>query len=216
MDRKYVLEKLRKKKLADPNFIAFGAQQHQYKLRNPIDPRQLLKLEKQFKINLPKEHRQFLLNVGDGGAGPSYGLYSLKGALTGKDPIYKKYDGFYWDDGQPDKVFAKPTHIFDESSNGNGILILCQHGCANDDYLVINGEERGFVWHFVDWAGFIPCVKNPPEFVSRKSKTIEDADRIRNKWAKILIGVQPKEKMTFVEWYSQWLNSPPESNWFNN
>ena len=83
MNKDFVLEKLAKKRELDPDCIGFGVKKHRYELQPPIEESRLVKLERKYGISLPEEYRHFVLEIGNGGAGPSYGLYSIEGALTG-------------------------------------------------------------------------------------------------------------------------------------
>jgi len=70
-----LLEQAKKK---DPDFIRFGAHSHQYKLAAPASEETIQALEAQQGIKIPDEYRDFLKYVGNGGAGPYFGLYGVK------------------------------------------------------------------------------------------------------------------------------------------
>jgi len=207
MDKKYVLQKLEEKRQLDPNYIGFGVKRHQYKLRSPIEKAELQKLESQFQIKLPDDYRQFILNIGDGGSGPSYGLYSLRGALTGKDRTYK-YPGYKMGK-EITEDFIRPDELAEDEWSVSGLLILCQHGCANDDFLVINGKERGYVWELVEWAGYIPLLKNPPQIPSGEGLSEPERNKLDMEWVNKLYQAPNTKKMTFTDWYKSWLLEPP-------
>ncbi len=71
---KRILKLLEQAKAKDPDFERFGADSHQYQLAAPASEEQILKFEEQQGIRLPEEYRDFLLFVGNGGAGPITGL----------------------------------------------------------------------------------------------------------------------------------------------
>ncbi|MEV6264845.1 SMI1/KNR4 family protein [Streptomyces sp. NPDC051784] len=56
----------------------FGATGHTFSLEDPLTPAELADLECQTGVSLPGEYRDFLLHVGAGGAGPSYGVYPVR------------------------------------------------------------------------------------------------------------------------------------------
>ncbi|WP_324611728.1 SMI1/KNR4 family protein [Streptomyces sp. H021] len=56
----------------------FGAIGHKFFLEDPLTPAELADLESQMGVSLPGEYRDFLLWVGAGGAGPSYGVYPVR------------------------------------------------------------------------------------------------------------------------------------------
>ena len=61
----------------DPERTRFGAGSHQYQLNSPASEEKIAGFEVRFGISLPEEFREFLRWMGDGGAGPVYGLYRL-------------------------------------------------------------------------------------------------------------------------------------------
>ena len=64
----------------DSDFSRFGADGHKYQLEPPALKETIAAFEARFGVSLPEGYRNFLLWMGNGGAGPFYGLYSL-GAL---------------------------------------------------------------------------------------------------------------------------------------
>ena len=69
---------LEKAETMDPERKRFGADQHQYQWNPPARREQIEQLEEKIGISLPAEYRKFLLDVGNGGAGPFYGLFSVE------------------------------------------------------------------------------------------------------------------------------------------
>ena len=63
---------------ARKDFSGFGAQAHRYQIGPPLSEREVAEVETQYHITLPIEYRQFLTQVGCGGAGPYYGLFPLR------------------------------------------------------------------------------------------------------------------------------------------
>lgn len=55
----------------------FGASGHHFRLRAALSDLELAEAEAQFGVRLPKEYRDFLQQVGAGGAGPFYGIFPL-------------------------------------------------------------------------------------------------------------------------------------------
>jgi hypothetical protein len=56
----------------------FGAAVHGFELAEPLTEAELKELEEQLGVHLPTEYREFLLEVGAGGAGPCYGVFPLR------------------------------------------------------------------------------------------------------------------------------------------
>ncbi len=212
MDKSFVVEKLEKKRELDPDCIEFGVERHCYKLQPPIKESRLAALEKKYELVLPEDYRNFILTVGNGGAGPSYGLYSIEAALTGKADNTYNYPGFEVGDDIK-KAFVRPDEVDEDDEeypDDYGMLILCQHGCANDDYLIVNGPESGFVWELIEWVGHhIPLLKNMPDLTYIKDLPPEDRPDAEKQWVSTLLSAKNKEKMTFSDWYVDWLEKPP-------
>lgn len=72
-----IARKLADLKAADPTFRAFGAYMHQYRLGPTLTDAALRKVERYYAIELPADYRSFLTTIGNGGAGPGYGLERL-------------------------------------------------------------------------------------------------------------------------------------------
>ncbi|WP_432176334.1 SMI1/KNR4 family protein [Streptomyces sp. Tue6028] len=56
----------------------FGALGHRFLLDAPLTPEDLSELQAQIGVELPEEYRDFLLQVGAGGAGPAYGVFPVR------------------------------------------------------------------------------------------------------------------------------------------
>ncbi len=70
----------------DTEYRQFGAEQHRYEF-NPVIPLSKVRdFEKRHQIRLPQGYVDFLTQVGNGGAGPDYGIYSLEQA---------EFEGYY-------------------------------------------------------------------------------------------------------------------------
>src|SRR5262249_39432087 len=62
----------------DTGLDLFGCDQHRYRLNPCLTERELTAFEKHVGVPLPEDYRGFLRQVGNGEAGPHYGLYRLK------------------------------------------------------------------------------------------------------------------------------------------
>lgn len=72
----------------DSDFSRFGADDHKYQLGPPISEETIAAFESRFGVSLPEGYRNFLLWMGNGGAGPFYGLYPLKEVEPFQFPDY--------------------------------------------------------------------------------------------------------------------------------
>ncbi|MEG4089545.1 SMI1/KNR4 family protein [Microcoleus sp. Pol12B4] len=134
----YLLERLRQ---ADKNLRVFGTNFHQYKQGPTLAEAELQSFEQEHQVKLPEDYRLFLKEIGNGGAGPFYGLEPLEEAAQYRDlskpfPFTKATD-FYSDEE------LEPWGDRDEYP---GVLELCHQGCAIYCYLVVNGPAYSTIW----------------------------------------------------------------------
>ena len=86
---KRILKLLEQAKAKDPDLMRFGAYSHKYKLSAPASEETIQKFEEQEGIRLPEEYRDFLLFVGNGGAGPYYGLVGFCPAARNIQKVFQ-------------------------------------------------------------------------------------------------------------------------------
>ncbi|MFD4872860.1 SMI1/KNR4 family protein [Streptomyces sp. NPDC058420] len=115
-------------------------------------------------VELPGEYRSFLAGVGDGPAGPGYGLLPL--AVPRGDA------GEEWavdDEWERDRLPGRLAGAFPLTGplSGRigssvreltpGTLMLADEGCGIHVRLILNGPRRGEIWRLdPDWGGFVP------------------------------------------------------------
>lgn len=188
---------------ADRTLKLFGANGHRYLFHAPCSESELARFEARYGIALPKDYRGFLLEVGNGGAGPYYGVFKLgemdagheegpwkEGVLVGRlrDPWPHRAewnlsseeldvpDGLAGDEMDADYE-ARDKRYWDEALVA-GAFPICHQGCASRDWLVVSGPEAGQVWH---------------------DARVDDG------------GLRPYERtdgrrLTFLDWYLDWLD----------
>lgn len=62
----------------DPKCHIFGAIHHKWQFGEPVNLQQIHSFESDMKITLPEPFVRYLTELGNGGAGPNYGIYSLE------------------------------------------------------------------------------------------------------------------------------------------
>jgi hypothetical protein len=156
LDRTEVIDRLDFLRRTDPKFARFGAAKHRYLLNPPLPESEVTEFEARHGVLLPVDYRAFLLDVGDGGAGPSYGVYRLdRSDLYPGDPQRREelLPGFLavafphaqsWND-PPDRSPEAEEKYFD-SALIRGSLSLSPQGCGYMVRLVLNGPQRGTLW----------------------------------------------------------------------
>ena len=132
---------------------------HRYALNPCISETEVTAFEAKYDVVLPSEYRTFLTEVGNGGAGPCYGLFPL---------------GTYNDQALEPDILDSLSQPFDEDAaeewegDGDpldweevmqGALILSTEGCARWFWLVVSGPNAGEIWFDARADGEAPdCV----------------------------------------------------------
>ncbi|MDP9317427.1 MAG: SMI1/KNR4 family protein [Chloroflexota bacterium] len=127
----------------DPDFRVFGASGHQYQLHPPLSEAAIRMVEMQYGITLPDEYRHFLSVIGNGGAGPYYGILPLAATTEFCDPRHPF----------PFRGKTRPRYQAVERWAANhepGVLSIAERGCMLYSYLVVHGPNYGTVWNGVD------------------------------------------------------------------
>ncbi|MDE7300391.1 MAG: SMI1/KNR4 family protein [Lachnospiraceae bacterium] len=130
----------------DPDFSRFGADSHKYQLKPPISEETIAAFETRFGISLPEGYRNFLLWMGDGGAGPFYGLDQLKA--------------------------MEPCQLPDYS--GGAVLPLGTQGCTLMTGLVLDGPDQGRVIYYDEDECDLPTVMREPDFLAWYERWIRE------------------------------------------
>jgi len=92
------------------------------------------------RIRLPNDYRRFLAIVGNGGAGPFYGLAPLN--ADGQD-LSRPFPFTTATDAFADEELER---LLNFRVGYPGILEICDHGCAVFSCLVVNGPAYGTIW----------------------------------------------------------------------
>ena len=181
----------------------FGAESHQFKLNPVVRKSVVANFEKKHQVLLPDEYRRFITEIGNGGAGPYYGLFKFRemddcfsfqrwkendgfvGDLSEPFPHKKPWNGLpdypeedeFDDEDLYEAEIERLDRIYWNPENVNGAFPICHHGCAARSWLIVTGPEAGNVWDDfrADDEGLTPAT------VKRKRRT------------------------TFLEWYDHWL-----------
>lgn len=77
MDIRSVVTMLERLRTLDRGYELFGAANHRYQLGPRADQETISVFEVEHGVRLPEDYRSFLTEVGNGGAGPCYGLLPL-------------------------------------------------------------------------------------------------------------------------------------------
>ena len=199
-------DKLNKLKKLDKNFEVFGSELHKYALNSCLSSAEVSNFESKCGVVLPDDYRQFLLEFGNGGAGPGYGLLSINiekligdasqcNFLSQPFLLTKEWNNLELlqvSNGDSTNIYFDPKYI-------NGTIIVAEYGCGIQARLVITGEERGNIWidDRTNEAGIYPLTMHYAAFFH------DDPDIEADLYESV---EEVKEALTFYEWYSDWLN----------
>lgn len=150
----------------DENCAVFGADCHQYRLNPPLPLQEVRSFEERYHLKLPEEYVFFLTMVGNGGAGPYYGIYPLD-----KLPLYTEYLSEYtgeesrrmdaWiGEALTKQDWAAVMEELEEAGDDAydeimkrvcaGLLVIGTQGCTYDNLLMWKGSEAGRII-YIDW-----------------------------------------------------------------
>lgn len=154
----------------------FGSERHGFDLNPPLTEAEVHAFERIHGILLPEDYRIFLLHVGNGGAGPYYGLLplgrwnaallkDLHGYLSRPSPL------------RPDMPADEPW----EQSLGcereqllQGMLALCHQGSTFYAMLVITGDHRGRVVYIDQHCSKPPYFVRHTDFLSWYERWLDE------------------------------------------
>jgi hypothetical protein len=171
----------------------FGAEVHQYRLNPCLSEAEVARFERSWGIVMPKEYRWFLMNVGNGGAGPGYGLFRLGcfGRASQKSckiiaanlarpfPHTHVWNVAGWPKATDDpEVWRRFESAYFSDEHICGAMPIGDEGCGYFHLLVVSGPERGHIWidGRVSDSGIAP---------------------ILDSW---------NRKQSFLDWYRAWLD----------
>jgi len=156
-----IKSKLKKARRKDKDLTDFGSDLHKYVLNKRISKEALAKLEQENQVKLPEHFALFLTEVGNGGAGPYYGIYEIDKSLsyTGNTMaldcvLYPRMPKEEWN--LLAGPFASAERFTDEEYDAardkitGGMLNFGTQGCSYDMYIVIQGAYSGKVVYAAD------------------------------------------------------------------
>lgn len=158
-----IKNKLEKAKRKDKAFSVFGASSHKYRVYEKLTAKELMDWQSKNQVTLPEPYTQFLTKVGNGGAGPYYGIYSIKkatsytdgNALATRCVLHPKMTKEEWNYlTEPlinDEDISDPEYDAARGKVLGGMLCIGTQGCEYDMYLVLEGKHRGKIVYTSDF-----------------------------------------------------------------
>jgi len=183
LDPTYILDAMVRLRRAQPP--VFGADVHEFRLGPTKSEADICEFEQKHNVKLPNDYRQFLVDIGNGGAGPFYGVFPL-GEMDSNFGLrsWQENDGFIgdlsesfpleraWndvsampsddlaerDEAEYDRQMEAFDTVYWRPSLVNGAIPICHEGCALRVWLVVTGSFAGHLWEDrrTEYAGLKP------------------------------------------------------------
>jgi hypothetical protein len=184
----------------------FGADSHAFRMNPPLSETDIIAFEQKHLVTLPDDFRQFLTNVGNGGAGPFYGVFPLGemddsygyrkwqegdgavGVLSQPFPFHEDWNDLSTlpseelvdqDLSEYDRRMEMFERTYRNASHVNGTFPICHEGCALRVLLVVSGAAAGYLWE----------------------------DRRSENGGLRPLKLRDSSFATFAGWYQEWLDS---------
>lgn len=188
----------------------FGSQSHGFHTHSPLSEENVREFEFRHHITLPQDYRGFLIHVGNGGAGPAYGLFKLGEMDDGFE------DESWIEDGGFVGVLSEP---FPHTGPWNDLSAMPVYDESREDDPAWSEEferlrdawEDRVYWNTANVNGAIPichlgCAKRQWLVV-----TGPEAGNVWDDRRADLGGLEPvrqvgRERVTFLQWYLSWLD----------
>ena len=158
---------LEKAQAADADLKQFGAKNHKYQWNPPASLTDIEEFERESGITLPEGYRDFLLQAGDGGAGPFYGLFSLE-----------QVRGWLGWPLEPEKPPVLRPGMSEAENCGEknwkrGCIPIESEGDTFFTCLMVTGPDRGRVV-YIEYEGYWVFFPREPDFLSWYTRWLRD------------------------------------------
>ncbi|MBN9392978.1 MAG: SMI1/KNR4 family protein [Chloroflexi bacterium] len=154
---------------------------HQLAMNPPLPLDKLLEFEQTYQLKLPEGYRRFLLEVGNGGAGPYYGILPLEYWAEAFSPSWIENSRFDKMGHLLGECDAHPHPGKDYGVNEEddyflewfkGTITLCDQGCNYHSLLVVRGKEQGRVCY--RGMMYEPYYMPDPDFLSWYERWLDE------------------------------------------
>jgi len=189
----------------------FGARHHDYQLNPCLSEVEVARLEDRYGIRLLEDYRRFLLEIGNGGAGPYYGVFKLGEHDDGWGHCAWE-DGFLLGDPAAPFPYQAPWNLPDTFWS----QAPSQEGGMDDDAFdeaneAWNAHLDELYWNPARMNGAIPlchlgCALRQWLVVTGSERgNIWQDDRV-DEGGIYPVSVGERRRVTFSEWYLAWLD----------
>ncbi|KFF02807.1 SMI1/KNR4 family protein [Chryseobacterium luteum] len=207
-----IKNKLEQLKRFDKDLKLFGADTHEYLLNPILTSEQVTQFETDHKIDLPKDYVSFLTTIGNGGAGPFYGVNTLGDSRIIYFDNKEKGNHQYFDlskafphieswnvENELQELYEK---IEKANEAGNEEL---EEELFKQKWEIIGGEEHDFGrLNTTDYG----CGVTISLIVNGQEKgNMWTDDRTNDAGLYPTIELGNKGRITFLNWYELWLDN---------
>jgi hypothetical protein len=188
----------------------FGSNSHEFKLNPTLSEEAVLQFERRHRVVLPEQYRGFLIHVGNGGAGPYYGLFKLGEMDDGFDnKPWNENDGFvgslsssFTHTGPWNDLSEEP--IFDESRSTD-LEYEDEYGEKLTEW------ENRVYWNSANMNGAVPICHVGCALRLWLVLTGPEAGNVWDDLRADKQGIQPvkqagQDRVSFLQWYCDWLD----------
>ena len=154
-----IQQKLPLAKQMDSDEALFGADSHHYQLNPPLDMAQIAQWQRRTGVQLPQEYVQFMTQLGNGGAGPYYGIERFEDSENRYDAVAlpcvlsPTMSNDEWQTlSHLTENCSDEEYDLRESLLHQGLFYLGTCGCTYDILLVVTGKHAGRLVYTHEWC----------------------------------------------------------------
>jgi hypothetical protein len=201
----------------DPKRKLFGSETHQYRLNTPLPIKTIEAFETKHSITLPKDYRYFITAVGNGGAGPYYGLFRF-GEHDDLHDYCKWKDGILVGDFSKKFSHTKAWNLPDKFFRDEEFEPGPDASAEEEERLHEEWSKRleEYYWNSAIMSGAIPichlgCAYRHWLVINGKQKGFVWGDDRADEKGIYPLRNSSRKQVTFADWYLSWLRDPKKS-----
>lgn len=203
--------KLYQLKELDADLEIFGADTHNYNFHPVLTPTEIEDFESRNAVRLPEGYTRFLTEIGNGGAGPFYGLQTLEDSRINFLDTSEKKDHVYFDLSKPfphisawniEEALEALYKKIDEANEARNTEL--EEKLFEEKWALIGGEEHDYGrLHICEYGCGVrlTLIVNGPE-----KGNIWTDDRTNDSGIYPTTELGNAEKISFLDWYELWLD----------
>ncbi|GGO03819.1 HEAT repeat domain-containing protein [Saccharibacillus kuerlensis] len=176
-----IVWKLKMAARRDEALKEFGASRHQYRMNEPLGSQEIAVFEKKYGVSLPEPFSEFIQQIGNGGAGPYYGIAELD---FDQPTEFLNHDCRLFPE-MTQQQWGEMTAFLDNSTLGaaqkesieaelyGGLLRIGEMGWTFEMMLVMTGDYRGRIV-YIDRSFQIPFFTYEANFLEWYERWLDE------------------------------------------